>query len=103
MKKIFVALLITIAFVGCGNNIDCEDAEICIINTGNSTIYYNSESWGSNFHNDSILPGERVCKNVGPVSDHWLEGSNTVWVPFSSSHGYLMIEVATCYREVEIP
>ena len=95
--KIIPSLLITFSFLaaaGCKKEPSCDNAELCVKNTGSDTIYY---CWGCSFHADTLLPGSKACKNVGAIGD-----GSVIWADFDCSKGVYRIEVADCYVEKEI-
>lgn len=91
-----------ILFLSCKKDIVCDDAQLCMVNKTNDTIYY---CWGCNIYRDTLLPGARTCENVGPVSvssSLSSSSSSIVWVDFSSSAGSYLIKVDECYIELPL-
>ncbi|PKP04632.1 MAG: hypothetical protein CVU11_04445 [Bacteroidetes bacterium HGW-Bacteroidetes-6] len=90
--------LVISGFLSCCNNVNCDNAQICVKNVGNETIHY---CWNCNSYDDSIAPGESTCLDVGPIYIN-LTTTSTVWVEFDSDHGTYRTEVNDCYIEKEI-
>lgn len=82
--------------------IDCDDAQTCVTNVGTDTVFY---IWrcGSFFtsEQDTLLPGERTCHNVGPITvrRNW---SSVVYPCFSTTVTNYQWEVNDCLVEKEI-
>jgi len=101
MKKLIPFLFLTaIMFSNCmkNNDINCDNAELCITNIGSDTINY---SWGSTLYTDYMLPGNKACINVGHI-EVTKNSSATEEVYFYSDHGNFIIVVDECLEEHDI-
>lgn len=94
----FSILFLLLLFASCTKRVECDDAQVCVVNTGTDTIHY---CWNCNSFTNILLPGESTCKNVGEIKIT----SNTeitVSTYFESDHGSYIIDVEDCYVEMEI-
>jgi hypothetical protein len=99
LKPIYILFLFTvILFTACKKKTKCDNAQLCIKNIGTDTIYF---CWGCSSYTDSILPGGKACRYVGPIE---VSGSseNVVWSDFESTHGNFRIKVDDCLVEKDI-
>jgi len=98
MKKFILPLaIISTILLGCRKDkgFSCDHAVVCVTNTSASVVYY---SWTGNFYTDSILPGQKACKDVGYISVTPTEES-TVTITFNSNRGNFAIYVNECNVE----
>lgn len=89
------ALISICLLTGCFQNIQCDNAETCVINESNDTVFY---CWGCNFLEDTILPGDSACRFVGEISVG-PNSSSIVTVHFESTKGNFAWHVDDCYVE----
>lgn len=95
-----ILFIFSVIIFGCiEDDVDCENAELCVKNIGTDTIYY---CWGCNYYEDFIIPRGEACTNVGEISiDYSISGTteSVIWINFDSSHGSYLIRVDDCYVE----
>lgn len=96
MKKSIFGLLIFTAFLySCNKDIECDNAQICIVNNTGDTVMY---AWGSNHYEDTLLPNQKACRNVGPVTITRNSASYST-VYFDCTKGSYYYDVTDCYEE----
>lgn len=104
MKHTFSFLLLfsTLLLSSCFEKIDCDNAQTCVINTGNDTVFY---KWicGTFFtsEQDTLLPGDTTCHFVGPITVR-RQWSSVVYPCFSTTGADYQWEVNDCLVEKEI-
>jgi hypothetical protein len=98
LNKTLALVVITTMLIGCTKKVDCDNAQICLKNIGNDTIWY---CWGCSGYTETLLPGDKACKYVGEV---YIKNSSEsiVWIDFTSDHGHYRMKVDDCYIEKEI-
>ena len=95
---IFLLSLLIIISLGCSKEeLDCDNAQVCVRNVGNDTINY---CWGCNSLTEILLPGGVACADIGPVKVE--KDQFSVQIDFMSDHGNYIIEANDCYTEKEI-
>ena len=97
MKKLLLLLLI-IPFVSCKKGGNCNNAELCIVNSTGETVHY---GWNTNMYTDSIAPGATICHDVGKIENTFTSQTSET-ATFNSDHGSYCIEVTTCHQEHEL-
>jgi len=97
-KTIFIISVTAIFFANCKKKVQCDNAQLCVKNTGNGVIHY---AWNGNIYTDSLMPGQSACKYVGPIKITRTK-EQVVWVDFESDHGNYRIKVDNCTVEKEI-
>lgn len=95
---ILIISLLSIIFINCSKEkLDCDNAQICVKNVGQDTIYY---CWGCNIPTEILLSGGKTCADLGPVDAD--KDEFIVQVDFMSDHGNYIIETQDCYTEKEV-
>ena len=100
MKLLFLALTVALLMVSCKKDYEsCDNGQLCVQNNGSDVVHF---GWGTSFYSDSILPGNKVCTDVGPVDTDPSHESKPI-VPFMSDHGNYDIEVQSCNYTTYLP
>ncbi|MBL7883645.1 MAG: hypothetical protein JNL69_06225 [Bacteroidia bacterium] len=101
MKKIILPFLVlSLALLGCKKDkgFSCDHAVVCVTNLSGNVVYY---GWNTSFYTDSLLPGQKACKDVGYISITRTEESTTT-ITFNSTRGSFAIYVDECNIEKSI-
>lgn len=64
MMEYFVFLLGILMVCFLSEYTNCYNAELCVKNTGNDTIYY---CWAANLLQNTLFPDQITCILVGPI------------------------------------
>jgi len=99
MKKLLACLILFIAISGpnCRKKMDCGNAELCLTNKTNDTLYY---SWGGTTFADTLLPNAKTCHSFGPLDPY--SNSEQVWADFNTSTGNYRFLVNDCLIELNL-
>ena len=90
---LIVSILALISF-SCSKTIDCDNAQLCVVNTGSDTLDY---CWNcDNNYDEKLAPGAKTCLDFGPV--HQKEDEFVIVAYFNN----YAIEVTECYTEKEM-
>ena len=96
MKKYLFGLLFLASLIySCSKEIECDDAQFCIVNNSNDTIRY---GWGTNYYTDTLFPHSKACKNVGYIHISRTSSSYKT-IQLSSTKGDYFFDVTDCYYE----
>lgn len=80
----------------CAKDIECDDAQFCIVNNGNDTIKY---SWESSYYTDTLFPNSKACRSVGYIHISRTSSSYKT-IMLNSTKGNYYYDVTDCYTEV---
>ncbi len=96
-------LLMSSVWISCSaynNNpdMDCDSAELRVINTGMDTIPY---AFGSDLMNSKLAPGDSISRFLGPVHIN-AEEQSTWEVDFITPHKTYTVEVNECLERLHV-
>lgn len=99
-----LAFLSLLGLTACKKDVNCANAEFCVYNNTNDTVYY---SWDNDFegYTDSLLPHATACHFVGKVkiqNNIISSVSITQYSGFFSDHGDVNEQVTTCHQTYEL-
>jgi hypothetical protein len=108
-KNLFFVIVALFVFTNCvkkkkniPDDINCDNAQVCVGNLTNDTIFY---EWNSNGLGDTLLPGKSTCLNVGPVRCIYNRNTGDIkdqlysTVSINSTWGTWAINVETCLKK----
>lgn len=98
-NRLMLTLITSIIIVSCKKGHEqCDNAVVCVKNTGNLKIAY---SWNSNSLSDTLISGESTCTNAGEYnSDPNNQSIPTVY--FQTNSATWAIKPTSCNTQKEI-
>jgi hypothetical protein len=98
-SRFFLFFIIALTFAACRKKYEhCDNARICVKNTGSNKIAY---AWNSNGLGDTLNPGQSTCTDAGEYNADPKNQSGEM-VYFTTKDATWAIKPTSCNTEKEI-